>query len=61
MEWIDVKTEPPLHEGDMLCVHEGWDDMSFHVIGYREEGKWYNHDGDEIEVTHWMSLPKLPE
>lgn len=70
-EWISIKDEMPepflevlvcyrfksdLDNEDMALGH--WNDL------YRD-GKWYFQadlsDEGDIQVTHWMPLPELPE
>lgn len=68
MDWISVETIRPEIAEWVLCVCS----KQSYWLAFRVNGGWYvstnygqkyidNNDSVKlIEITHWMSLPKLP-
>lgn len=57
--WIPSTDKQKPGDGCVLVATEYAD---FPVwFGYFEDGKWFAPDTTEIEVTHWMPLPKGPQ
>jgi len=65
MNWIKSKDKLPDNVDDVLIHYcpNGW--LSQSMIGFRENNKWFNDEGIEIndqeQVTHWMPIPKPPK
>lgn len=74
IQWISVDDQLPINTNDVLIAQFGsWGDNEGMVKGWFSKGVWYisedgisasNCDGYatidlDMNVTHWMSLPKL--
>ena len=65
MEWISVEDRLPKN-GEyeaVLCCFKGWKGMFFQrILEYDfNSDEWIDHEGNICDnVTHWMSLPELP-
>lgn len=55
--WISVKDRLPENMDWLLVCINGY---QCSWVGYHEDGKWYDEDGGEQEVTHWQPLPPPP-
>lgn len=67
-EWISVVDRLPEDFEHVVCYCPGingqrpgkeWMDSDF-CIGESYEGLWKRVDNENIEVSHWMPLPKAP-
>lgn len=59
--WFDVKENLPQDDGNYLVFTS--DNNSVEIATYYGDGEWLTPDLTNLTslVTHWMTLPKLPE
>jgi len=60
-EWTTIDIVPDDDRAVLIYGKGDYDDKSF-VMGYYEDDKWYNDNGDEMNtgLTHWRDV-KPPE
>lgn len=60
-QWVSVKDRLPLNDSETDFVAVVNDDVNWQRAFYYD-GDWFNEDENYVEnVTHWMSIPPLPE
>lgn len=66
--WFPTEKILPKDMQEVICYCPGingqlpgkeWMDSDF-CIGMHLNGKWKRVDNENIEVSHWLPLPKLP-
>ena len=62
MKWMSVKEGLPENSGFVLvCTSNYFNNSRINVGYYTDEGEWIFSDfSTEMDVTHWMPLPPLP-
>lgn len=65
MKWTSVEDQIPQTDENVLTYSEGY----AIAVGYHTKKGWFYHpeishewgDNSLIDVTHWMSLPGVPD
>ena len=69
-KWISVDDDPPEDERPVLVAYLGYNSKKMHcdMIAVWHDNMWCYWDGYpcsyepcNVEITHWMSLPELPD
>lgn len=58
-KWRSCKEEMP-RSYQYVLVFTAHNDM-YTALYHEAMGKWWSYDHTVLDVTHWMSLPKLPK
>ena len=55
--WISVTEKTPEYDMPQLALNADGDAL----IANYAYGEWFDTWGQDVEVTHWMPLPEVPE
>ena len=55
--WISVTEKTPEYDMPQLALNADGDAL----IANYAYGEWFDTWGQDVEVTHWMQLPEVPE
>ena len=55
--WISVTEKTPEYDMPQLVLNDDGDEL----IANYAYGEWFDTWGQDVEVTHWMLLPEVPE
>ena len=55
--WISVTEKTPEYDTPQLALNADGDAL----IANYAYGEWFDTWGQDVEVTHWMPLPEVPE